>query len=125
MSAPHRQPIPAAPRGKGAKQLVKGGPFSLQTGRIMAQAWSARLPEQRRQHAAWSFVAEAVRSYARAAGQMLGCSLDISPVTVALTYQLDTSATELARTLGHAASTLSLDEACYQLSACYTAMLPP
>ena len=125
MNAPHRRQNPALPRGKGARPLVKGSPLSLQTGRIMAQAWSAQLPEQRRQHAAWSFVAEAVRSYAQAAGQVLGCSLDISPVTVALTYQLDTSAAELARSLGRAASTLSLDEACYELSACYTVMLPP
>src|SRR5579872_1406320 len=125
MNAPHRRLFPAVPRGKATKQLVKGGPLSLQTGRIMAQAWSAQLPEQRRQQAAWSFVAEAVREYARSVGQVLGCSLDISPVTVALTYQLDISATEFARSLGQAASTLALPISCYQLSACYAAMLPP
>jgi adenine-specific DNA-methyltransferase len=125
MNAPNRRLISPVPRGRGVKPLVLDAPISLQAGRIMAQAWSAQLPEQRRQHAAWSFVAEAIGSYAKAVGQVLGCSLDVSPVTVALTYQLNTSAAELARKLGRAASTLSLDEACYQLSACYTAMLPP
>lgn len=91
----------------------------------MAQTWCAQLPEPRRQHAARSFVAKAVRSYAEAAGQALGRSLDISPVTVALTFELDTSTAELAHALGRAASALTLDEACFQLSACYTAMLPP
>lgn len=125
MNVHTRRTLSPAPRGRGAKPLMLDAPVSLQAGRIMAQAWSAQLPEKRRQHAAWSFVTEAVRAYAEAKGEALGCSLTISPVTVALTYTLNTSAAELARTLGRAASTLNLDEACYQLSACYTAMLPP
>lgn len=125
MNTSTRRLLSSLPRGRAVRALVPDAPVSLQAGRVMAQAWSAQLPDHRRQHAAWSFVAEAVRSYAEAAGEALGCSLNISPVTVALTYKLNTSAAELARTLGRAACSLNLDEACYQLSACYTAMLPP
>ncbi|OPF89572.1 HsdM family class I SAM-dependent methyltransferase [Rhodopseudomonas palustris] len=125
MTATTRKSPTSFPRGRRLGPLVPDAPVSLQAGRVMAEAWSAQLPEQRRQHAAWSFVTEAVRSYAQAAGETLGCSLNISPVTVALTYNLNTSAAELARTLGRAACSLPIDDACYQLSACYTAMLPP
>lgn len=125
MNAPDRRSLSLVARGKGARPLAPDAPVSLQAGRVMAQAWSEQLPAQRRQQAAWSFVAAAVRAYAEAVGEALGCSLGISPVTVALTYKLNTSAAELAHALGYAASTLPLDEACYQLSACYTVMLPP
>lgn len=125
MNARTHKVTPSLPRAGRLRPRVPDAPVSLHAGRVMAEAWSAQLPEQRRQHAAWSFVAEAVRSYAEAAGESIGCSLNISPVTVALTYKLNTSAAELARTLGRAACSLPIDEACYQLSACYTAMLPP
>lgn len=103
---------------------VLDAPVSLRSGRVMARAWSEQIPPQRRQTAAWSFITEAVAAYAAAAGERYGWPLDISPLPVALTYRLDTSAAELARTLGRAAAAVPLDEGCYQLSACYTAMLP-
>ncbi|UCI32046.1 class I SAM-dependent DNA methyltransferase [Mesorhizobium sp. B4-1-4] len=90
----------------------------------MARAWSDQLDIRRRQPAAWSFIAKTVEAYVEASGEVIGWSLPIAPLTVALTYSLDTSATELAKTLGRAAAMLPIEEACYQLSACYTAMLP-
>ena len=91
----------------------------------MARAWSEQVDARRRQAAAWSFIAEAVRSYMLATGDALGSALDVPPLTIALTYPLDVPAAQLAQTLGQAAATLPLEEACYQLSATYTALLPP
>jgi adenine-specific DNA-methyltransferase len=48
----------------------------------------------------------------------------VPAVAVALTYTLEDSAAELARKLGMSAAELPLEHACFQLSACYTAMLP-
>lgn len=120
MSISPRRPLPFS----ADRQAVLDAPVSLRTGRVMARAWSDQVHEQRRQTAAWSFIAEAVAAYALAAGERYGWALDISPLPVVLTYKLDTSAAELARTLGRAAAAVSLDEGSYQLSACYTAMLP-
>lgn len=96
---------------------------SFQTGRVMARAWSEQLDDRRRQPAAWSFITCAVQAYADAAGYDEALQR-VSPVSVMLTFDLDSSAQELAHTLGRAAATLPLEEACYQLSACYTALLP-
>jgi adenine-specific DNA-methyltransferase len=90
----------------------------------MARAWSEQLDDRRRQTAVWSFIAQAVAAYAEASGEVSGWPRAVSPVTIALSYELDSSASELARTLGRTAATLPLEEACYQLSCCYTAMLP-
>lgn len=90
----------------------------------MARAWSEQLDARRRQPAVWSFIAKTIEVYVEASGETIGWPPPIAPLTVALTYSLDTSATELAKTLGRAAAALPLEDACYQLSACYTAMLP-
>jgi adenine-specific DNA-methyltransferase len=90
----------------------------------MARAWADELDEPRRQTAVWSFIAQAVAAYAEASDEVYGWPRTVSPVTVALSYELDSSASELARTLGRTAATLPLEEACYQLSCCYTVMLP-
>ena len=90
----------------------------------MARAWIGQVDMQRRQQAVWSFVERAVRSYAAATGEVLGGGLVVSPVTLAFTFELDTLAVELAESLGRAAAQLPIEEACYQLSTCYTAMLP-
>jgi adenine-specific DNA-methyltransferase len=79
---------------------------------------------RRRQTAAWSFIAEAVHAYVEATSDSQGRDLAVTPLTLALTYDLDTAARELARTLGRSAAELPIEEACYQLSACYTGMLP-
>lgn len=96
----------------------------MREGRILARTWSREVEERRRQPAAWSFIAEAIRTYTVAQGEALGTTLRVSPLRLALTYALDQRALDLARNLGQAATQLSLEEACYQLSATYTALLP-
>ena len=123
MKSPVRQ-VGRPRKTVAAYAVVTDAPLSLQSGRVMARAWSEQLEIRRRQPAAWSFIAKTVEAYVEASGEIVGWPLPIAPLTVALTYSLDTSATELARTLGRAAATLPIEEACYQLSACYTAMLP-
>ncbi len=103
---------------------VSDAPLSLQTGRVMARAWSEQVEPRRRQTAAWSFIAEAVQAYVAVSGDRRGRVLQVTPLTLALTYRLDTSALELARSLGRSAAALPIEEACFALSACYTAMLP-
>jgi adenine-specific DNA-methyltransferase len=103
---------------------VDDAPRSLQVGRVMARAWADQIDDRRRQSAAWAFIAETIRAYVDAQGQVLGTSLQVSPLQLALTYQLDTSAAELAATLGRAAANLAPLQACYQISATYTALLP-
>lgn len=90
----------------------------------MARAWSLQVDERRRQQAAWSFIAETIRSYVAAQGEAVGTTFKVSPLTLALTFELDEAAAQLAQTLGRAAAQLPLEEACYQLSATYTALLP-
>lgn len=90
----------------------------------MARAWSEQIDDRRRQAAAWSFIAEAVAAYVEASGSAQRSPPHVSPVGVALTYTLDAAAGELARTLGRSAAALPMELACFQLSACYTAMLP-
>lgn len=90
----------------------------------MARAWSQQLDQRRRQPAAWSFITEAVKAYVSATEDLQERTIHVSAPALALPYQLDTSAMELARTLGRSAASLPMEEACFQLSACYTAMLP-
>lgn len=104
--------------------IVRDASVSLQTGRVMARAWSEQIREDRRQSAIWSFIAEAVTSYVEASREQGSLIGPVRPYNRPLTYILDTTAAELAHTLGRAASAFPIEEACYQLSACYTAMLP-
>lgn len=103
---------------------IHDAPLSLELGRAMARAWSEQVEDRRRQSAAWSFMAAAVQAYVAASGERLGLSPHVPPVAVALAYPLDTAAAQLAGTLGRSAAELPLEHACFQLSACYTAMLP-
>lgn len=105
-------------RGKG------GDAQSLLTGRAMARAWSQQVDERRRQQAAWSFITETIRSYVAAQGEGVGTTPKVSPPSLALTFELDEAAAQLAQTLGRSAAQLPLEEACYLLSATYTALLP-
>lgn len=123
MPRPSRQ-LPTPSPGSVGQPIFRDASISLQTGRIMARAWSEQVRDDRRQHAVWSFVAAAVTSYVEATreqGHIIG---EVRSHSRPLTYILDTSAAELAHTLGRAAAAFPIEEACYQLSACYTAMLP-
>lgn len=98
-------------------------PVEFQSGRAMARAWAELVEDRRRQSAAWAFMTAAVEAYVEATA-LAGIPNSIAPVAVANTFALDDAALSLARNLGASASTLSLEQACFQLSACYTALLP-
>lgn len=102
---------------------VRDASISLDSGRVMARAWSERIASDRRQPAIWAFIAKAVEAYVETAHSS-GLADFITPPSFPISYMLDTSAAELARTLGKSAASFPIQEACYQLSACYTAMLP-
>lgn len=90
----------------------------------MARAWAEQIDDRRRQGAAWAFIAETIRAYVESHGQVLGRNFQVSPLELAVPYQLTSSAAELAATLGRAAANLQPLQACYQISATYTALLP-
>jgi adenine-specific DNA-methyltransferase len=97
---------------------------NLQVGRLRARAWSKTVPERRQQAAAWSFIVRAIGAYVSEQGAVLGRQLTVSPLHIALTYELDAEALELADAVGQLAAKLSIGEASYQLSSTYTALLP-
>lgn len=97
----------------------------LRAARIHARAWSAEVPDRRRQAAAWSLIAEALGAYVRTQGRATGHKLALAPLRLALTYSLDPLGKELADIIGQAAASLPIDQASYHISATYTVMLPP
>jgi adenine-specific DNA-methyltransferase len=97
---------------------------SLQVGRQVACAWSAGVPERRRQAAAWSFIVQAISAYVEGHGAVLGRQLSVSPLHIALSFDLDDEARELANAIGRLAAENPICEAAYQLSATYTVLLP-
>lgn len=99
-------------------------PVSLDACRAMARAWSEKIDDRKRQQAIWSFIAEAVQAYIEASGCPAKSIPGAASLAVALTYHLDAAAAGLAQTLGREASKLPIESAAFQLSACYTAMLP-
>lgn len=115
--------MPSLPR-KATWKAESPSPVSISTGRAMARVWSLEVDDRRRQAAAWSFMTSAVAAYVTATGSSSGVSPHLSPIPVAMTFQLDSAAEALAASIGQAAAALPLEEACFQLSACYTALLP-
>lgn len=119
-----RDAVPAprrAPRRlKDSLEVVSG----LQSARIMARAWGESIDERKRQQAAWAFIKAAIDEYVRELARRSGMAIIVSAPSIALTYQLDAAAIELARTVGHEAAQLGIEQACYQLSATYTVLVP-
>ena len=99
-------------------------PVSLDACRAMARAWSEKIDVRKRQQAIWSFITEAVHAYITVSGKVPSTIPGAANLAVALTYRLDAAAAGLARTLGEEAGKLAIENAAFQLSACYTAMLP-
>ncbi len=64
------------------------------------------------------------RRYVRELSHRCGSTIAISLPAIALTHQLDAAVIELARTVGHEAAQLPIEQACYQLSATYTVLVP-
>jgi adenine-specific DNA-methyltransferase len=86
----------------------------------MARAWSETVPERQRQQAAWAFIKTAIDAYA----DITGVRSRITAPDIALTFQLDQPVIELARTVGREVAELPIEQASYQLSATYTALVP-
>jgi adenine-specific DNA-methyltransferase len=97
---------------------------SLQVGRQLACTWAESLPERRRQSAAWSFIVEAIRAYVAAHGAELGRQLSVTPLHLALSFDLDEKTKNLCTAIGRLAARLPICEASYQLSTTYTVLLP-
>lgn len=93
--------------------------------RVLGRRWIESVEERRRQSAAWSFTVATIARYVEAQGERLGQPLRVSPLSLALTYQLDQGAHEIAMAIGTAAAGLPFEEASYQLCAAYTGLLPP
>jgi adenine-specific DNA-methyltransferase len=105
---------------RGARKIVAG----LQSSRAAARAWSLAVPERQRQQAAWAFVKAAIDAYILTLQRISGTPIHVTAPDIALGYQLDKTVTEMARTVGEQATQLSIEQACYQLSATYTALVP-
>jgi adenine-specific DNA-methyltransferase len=89
-----------------------------------ARAWAETIDDKKRQQAAWSFMKAAIDFYVSMRNQHLDYSLSIEPPEIALPYQLDLSARELARRLALEASKFPIADACHHLSSVYTGLVP-
>jgi adenine-specific DNA-methyltransferase len=92
-----------------------------QSGRERARAWSLTVPERQRQQAAWTFIKAAVDAYV---ASIPDNAVRVTPSSFVLSYVLEEPAAELARLIGREAGELPIDQACYELSAAYVALVP-
>lgn len=113
-------PRRALRRLKDSPEVVSG----LQSARIMARAWAESIDDRKRQQAAWAFIKAAIDEYARELARRSGVAIVVTAPSIVLNYQLDAAAIELARTVGHEAAQLGIEQACYQISATYTVLVP-
>ncbi|HZK79417.1 MAG TPA: N-6 DNA methylase [Humisphaera sp.] len=97
---------------------------SLQTARIMARAWSEKVAERQRQQAAWAFIKAAIDEYIAIIGERAQWRTRITPPSIAMNFHLNPAVVELARTVGREVTELPIEQACYQLNATYTALVP-
>ena len=115
-----REQTPKPRSTRDSREIVTG----LQSARIMARAWSLTVPERQRQQAAWSFIKAAIDEYIFIFSQMSVAPIHVTAPAIALGYPLDKTVIELARTVGEEAAQLPTEQACYQLTATYTALVP-
>src|SRR5215468_5404033 len=95
----------------------------LKSARHMARAWSATVPERQRQQAAWSFIRTAIDAFV-SVFSAAGKPFHVTPPDIALGFVLDDPVTNLAHVVGRHCAALPIAQACYQLSATYTALVP-
>lgn len=92
--------------------------------RAVARVRMAAVPEQRRQVAAWAFISQALKAYVVACGDRLGIHPTMSPLTLAVAYDLDDGMSSAADAVGQAAAALPIEQASFHISNVYTALLP-
>lgn len=114
------EPAPKSRSRRDRREIVTG----LTSGRDMARAWSLTVPERRRQQAAWAFIKTAIDAYVVIFSRASAAPVRVTPPAIALGHALDKTVFELARTVGREAAALPIEQACYQLSATYTALVP-
>jgi adenine-specific DNA-methyltransferase len=112
--------LPKRRPARDRHEIVTG----LQAGRVMARAWSQTVPERQRQQAAWVFIKAAIDNYIELISRRAPAPVHVTPPAIALRFPLDKTVLELARTVGREAAELPVEQACYQLSATYTALVP-
>lgn len=96
----------------------------LRSGRVMARAWSQAVPGRQRQQAAWAFIKAAMDEYVEIVSRSASALIRITPPCIAVRFPLDKTVMKLARTVGQEAAELPIEQASYQISATYTAMVP-
>lgn len=97
-------------------------PIRIELGRarVVARAWAATLPETRRSGQAVLFARAALEELAAVTAPSITLSPLFSPVKGAL----DTTALQLARSMGQLAAALPAMEGCNALTSLYTTLLP-
>lgn len=95
----------------------------LQSARVMAKAWAATIEERKRQQAAWAFIKLVIDEYVLELGRTSSSDIFITPPAIAITYELDAAAIELARTIGQESARLPQDFACHQIGTTYTLLV--
>ena len=105
---------------RDGREIVTG----LQSGRVMARAWAETVPDRQRQQAAWAFIKAAIDEYIILTASRRAVAASVTTPAIALTFTLDQTVIELARIVGREASELPIEQACFQLSATYTALVP-
>jgi len=95
---------------------------ALRSSRALARAWSVSIPERQRQRAAWAFIKAAIDEYVRRFNH--SASARVSAPAIALHFPLGKAVSELAHAIGRGSAELPLEQACYQISATYTALVP-
>jgi adenine-specific DNA-methyltransferase len=120
MTATRRAKLELSSKRRSRREIVTG----LQSGRLMARAWSETVPERQRQQAAWAFIKTAIDEYIALTARKCVTSLKVTPPAIALTFTLDKTVVELARVVGQEAAELPVEQACFQLSTTYTALVP-
>lgn len=98
--------------------------IGLRSGRVLARAWSQTVHDRQRHQAAWTFIKAAIDEYIAVTERLRGRTIRVKAPEIALTFPLDKTVFELARTVGKEAAELSIEHASYQLSATYAALVP-
>ena len=81
---------------------------NLQSGQVMARAWSQTVPERQRKQAAWAFIKAAIDEYIDVLAQTSGAQIRVTAPAIAFPVSLDTPVVELARNIAREVAELQL-----------------
>jgi hypothetical protein len=120
---PINQPTKRALQGRSIqdRRQILGG---LQSGRMMARAWSLGIPERQRLHAARAFIKSTIDEYVLGIAAAGEGPIQVTPPNIALSFSIDDSVKQLAHAIAREASKITTTHACYYISATYTALVP-